>query len=140
MPQLTPANGGTKVEVSVEVKLIHVPPTKAPTKAPTQGPTLSPTQGPLQITLTAKVAFATELTSDVIASVSGAMADKVADDLEVPKDYVKAVMTKAASGVRRLLDIEYIAEITISIPVTDLAETADENDGIAGMLIVISMS
>jgi hypothetical protein len=140
--QLMAANNNADVEVSVEVKVVHVPPTKAPTKSPTKKPTkeptkkptkkptLSPTQAPLQITITAKVAFATELTDDVIANVSSAMADKVADDLDVLKDYVQAVMTKVASGVRRLLNFEYIANITISIPATEVAEIAEKNDGI----------
>jgi hypothetical protein len=59
-----------------------------------------------------------------------AYAVNVAYDLDVPKDYVKAVMTKAASGVRRLLNFVYNVEITVSIPATEVAEIADKNDGI----------
>ncbi len=57
---------------------------------------------------------------DAIVYVSGAIAEKVAEDVGVPKDYVKVVMTKAASRARRLLNVIYDVKITISIPATEV--------------------
>jgi hypothetical protein len=46
--------------------------------------------------MTASFSSSAKVTSAVIANLSVAIADKVADDLIVPDDYVEAVMTLAA--------------------------------------------
>ncbi len=106
-------------------------PARSPTKKSTETPTKVPTEGPLEITLTAKVTFAEELEDGVIEEVSVAIAEKVADEVGVPEEYVKAVMTKAKSRARRLLSVMYDVEITISIPATEVADLAKDNEEIA---------
>jgi hypothetical protein len=113
-------------------------PTKSPTKSPTESPTKSPTKAPtealFQIALSAKIAFAEELANDIVADVSGAIEEKVANDLSIPEDHVKAVMTKAASRARHLLNVVYDVDIAISIPVAKVAEIAEENNKIAQLI------
>lgn len=122
-------------EEANEEEDVTASPTFSSTKNLTASPTFSPTEAPLQIILTAEVAFAEELADDVIAEVSGAIEEKIANDLSVPDDYVDAVMTKAASRARRLLnivyDVVYDVEITISIPAAKVAEIAGGNKKIA---------
>jgi hypothetical protein len=118
--------------------IIDGPTQKAPTKSPTKKKQYkspkAPTEAPLQITLTANIAFAEELADEIIAEVSGAIEERVANDLSVPEDYVKAAMTKAASGARRLLNVVYDVEIAISIPAAEVAEIAEEQNEIAQLI------
>lgn len=103
------------------------PPTNEPTKAPTKAPTMSPTEAPLEIVLTATVTFAEDLDEEAIETVTGAIEMSVAGDLDIPDRYVDAEMTKAKSRARRLLEVEYGVEITITIPAKDVAEAGDKN-------------
>jgi len=103
------------------------PPTNKPTKAPTKAPTMSPTEAPLEIVLTATVTFAEDLDDKAIETVTGAIEMSVAEDLGIPEGYVDAEMTKAKSRARRLLEVEYGVEITITIPAKDVADAGDKN-------------
>jgi hypothetical protein len=78
----------------------------------------------------AAVTFAEELKADVIKTVSAAIAEQVAEDLGVPKEYVGAEMTKK-SGARRLLSVVYDVEITITIPAAKVEDIAKKNNEIA---------
>ncbi len=79
----------------------------------------------------AKIAFAEELADDIITEVSSAIQENVANYLRIPEDYVKAVMTKAASRARRLVNVVYDVGIAISIPAAEVAEIAEQNNEIA---------
>jgi len=87
---------------------------------------MMPTEAPLEIVLTAEVTFAEELDDKAIDEVTGAIKGSVADDLGIPEDFVEAVMTKAKSRARRLLNVVYSVEITITIPAKEVAEAGED--------------